>query len=94
MMSACITLSVALVKCTISSVYTYIIITLIALSIFFTNKVDIYPIFFPCVFFKGSCKAENGECEHIFVPLGQSRICQCSFGFVLDNNMETCSSGT
>ncbi|XP_052231757.1 low-density lipoprotein receptor-related protein 4-like [Dreissena polymorpha] len=40
----------------------------------------------------GPCKAENGECEHICVPLGQSRICQCSFGFVLDNNMETCSS--
>ncbi|KAH3774761.1 hypothetical protein DPMN_176154, partial [Dreissena polymorpha] len=40
----------------------------------------------------GPCDANNGKCEHICIPLGQNRICQCSYGFVLDSNKETCSS--
>ncbi|KAH3773328.1 low-density lipoprotein receptor-related protein 5-like [Dreissena polymorpha] len=40
----------------------------------------------------GPCDADNGDCEHICIPLDRNRICQCSFGFVLDNNTETCSS--
>ncbi|KAH3774740.1 hypothetical protein DPMN_176131 [Dreissena polymorpha] len=40
----------------------------------------------------GPCDANNGNCEHICIPLGRYRICQCSYGFILDSNKETCSS--
>ncbi|XP_052218870.1 low-density lipoprotein receptor-related protein 5-like isoform X2 [Dreissena polymorpha] len=41
---------------------------------------------------KGACDADNGFCQHICIPLGRERICQCRFGYVLDDNKETCSS--
>ncbi|XP_052233221.1 low-density lipoprotein receptor-related protein 6-like [Dreissena polymorpha] len=40
----------------------------------------------------GPCNANNGNCEHICIPLGIYRECQCSYGFILDSNKETCSS--
>ncbi|KAH3773220.1 hypothetical protein DPMN_174577, partial [Dreissena polymorpha] len=40
----------------------------------------------------GPCDADNGKCEHICIPLGRNRECQCSYGYILDSNKETCSS--
>ncbi|XP_052233167.1 low-density lipoprotein receptor-related protein 4-like [Dreissena polymorpha] len=40
----------------------------------------------------GPCDADNGDCEHICIPLGRNRICQCSYGYILESNKKTCSS--
>ncbi|KAH3769660.1 hypothetical protein DPMN_170934 [Dreissena polymorpha] len=36
---------------------------------------------------------QQEETEHICIPLGRNRICQCSYGYILDSNKDTCSSG-
>ncbi|WAR22307.1 LRP4-like protein [Mya arenaria] len=40
----------------------------------------------------GPCDVANGDCEHICLPIGRNRVCQCEYGFTLEANKETCSS--
>ncbi|WAR22302.1 LRP4-like protein, partial [Mya arenaria] len=40
----------------------------------------------------GPCDVANGDCEHICIPIGRNRVCQCEYGFTLEANKETCSS--
>ncbi|XP_052771141.1 low-density lipoprotein receptor-related protein 4-like [Mya arenaria] len=42
--------------------------------------------------FYGPCDEANGDCEHICIPIGRNRVCQCEYGFTLEANKETCSS--
>ncbi|KAK3600731.1 hypothetical protein CHS0354_017017 [Potamilus streckersoni] len=40
----------------------------------------------------GPCFTLNGDCEHICIANGKSRICECTFGFNLAANGKTCMS--
>ena len=42
----------------------------------------------------GPCETDNGECEHICIPVGRKAVCKCEYGFTIDSNGRTCSSGT
>lgn len=41
----------------------------------------------------GPCDVLNGNCEQICIPIGLNRLCQCEYGFQLDADTRTCSSG-
>lgn len=45
------------------------------------------------IFITGPCDLLNGNCEQICVPVGQNRICQCEYGFTLEADQQSCSSG-
>ncbi|XP_052771262.1 low-density lipoprotein receptor-related protein 5-like isoform X2 [Mya arenaria] len=40
----------------------------------------------------GPCDVANGDCEHLCIPIGRNRVCQCEYGFTLEANKETCTS--
>ena len=41
----------------------------------------------------GPCDVLNGDCEQICIPIGVIRICECEYGFTLENDRRSCSSG-
>ncbi|XP_052771268.1 low-density lipoprotein receptor-related protein 4-like isoform X2 [Mya arenaria] len=38
------------------------------------------------------CDVANGDCEHLCIPIGRNRVCQCEYGFTIEANKETCTS--
>jgi len=41
----------------------------------------------------GPCQVRNGNCEQICLPQGSGKVCQCEFGYTLDTDGISCSSG-